>query len=262
MGVELDLIKGILHQSPRCALAGLAVDILDTQALVQKNIGWVHEDMAATDGTTVFLPSIVDRYADEDDNFAWFKVIATHQVSHLEFGSFTFGFDAPAAVFDNRRQRREQAVDTHVDAPFSTNGRRPYRHWPLSAPFYQPKLAFDLFTILEDAAGLSHSDGDPGIREATRRVQAEARNKRPQQSRTWGYKKRWSNCSIQMSLEQFTALPIPRIYADAALDQLRAHAQNGSGHGQDTAEATLRAYDIIFRLPTFPCSVISGSEKT
>src|SRR5215471_16000411 len=84
------------------ALAGTPVAVSDTTALVQKNIGWVHEDTASTDGTTIFLPSVVERYPNQGDNFAWFKVVATHQVAHLEFGSFAFTFETPSTLFTDR----------------------------------------------------------------------------------------------------------------------------------------------------------------
>ena len=56
---------------------------------------------------------------------------------------------------------------------------------------------------------------------------------------------------IHMSLEQFTDLPVPVEYEEAAvvlariLHQLRTALANV----EDTAEATLRAYEIISRIP-------------
>jgi nitric oxide reductase activation protein len=253
VGLELDLIKGILHRYC-CALAGLSVDILDTQALVQKNIGWVHEDLASTDGTTVFLPSMVDRYADEGDNFAWFKVIATHQVSHLEFGSFTFRFEAPAAVFDDRRQQREQAAEIQVALPASANGHAYTAIGRFLRLFANRRLAFDLFTILEDARLDYRIQVEyPGIRQATRGVQADARTKRPALE-TLALQEALVELLMRLSLEQFMALPIPHVYADAArmLARLVHALRTARATVEDTAEATLRAYDIIARLPNIP----------
>ena len=53
--LELERVKGIIRLYCR-ALSGAPVEILNTNELVQKNIGWVDEDMASTDGTKVFLP--------------------------------------------------------------------------------------------------------------------------------------------------------------------------------------------------------------
>ena len=80
------------------ALSGSPIEVLNTQELVRRNIGWVDEDTASTDGTKVFLPPVVDHYQDKTQNFSWFKVVATHQVGHLEFGSFFYDFSKPAHV--------------------------------------------------------------------------------------------------------------------------------------------------------------------
>ena len=84
--------------------------------MVRKQIGWVDQDTASTDGTKVYLPPMVDHYNDKTQNFAWFKVVATHQVSHLEFGSFEFDFPKPAIVFDDRRFGMEDAVKARTEA--------------------------------------------------------------------------------------------------------------------------------------------------
>jgi len=107
--VELAHIHGVIRLYCR-ALAGIPIAVSDTTALVQKNLGWVHEDTASTDGTTIFLPPLVERYPDQPDNFAWFKVVATHQVAHLEFGSFAFTFETPSTMFTDRRVQREREV--------------------------------------------------------------------------------------------------------------------------------------------------------
>ena len=107
--LELERVKGIIRLYCR-ALSGAPVEILDTNELVQKNIGWVDEDMASTDGTKVFLPQVVDHYTNKQDNFAWFKVVSTHQVAHLEFSSFEYDFEVPATQFMDRRFDMENEV--------------------------------------------------------------------------------------------------------------------------------------------------------
>ncbi|HEU0020993.1 MAG TPA: hypothetical protein VFR55_04875, partial [Dehalococcoidia bacterium] len=101
--LELERVKGIVRLYCS-ALSGSTMEVMSTQELVNKNIGWVDEDTASTDGTRVFLPPIVDHYPNKDENFAWFKVVSTHQVGHLEFGSFRFLFDQPARVFEEQRR--------------------------------------------------------------------------------------------------------------------------------------------------------------
>ena len=121
--LELDRVKGVVRLYCS-ALSGSTIEVLNTQELVNKNIGRVDEDQASTDGTKVFLPPVVDHYQDKTANFAWFKVVATHQVGHLEFGSFEFVFDRTATQFEEERRfelekqlaaRRATNTDTHVN---------------------------------------------------------------------------------------------------------------------------------------------------
>ena len=67
-------------------LAGAEIKLAATAELVEKNIGWVSNESPTTEGSTVFVPTIVDRYQSKEENFNWFKVVSTHQVAHLEFG--------------------------------------------------------------------------------------------------------------------------------------------------------------------------------
>ncbi|ETX06360.1 MAG: hypothetical protein ETSY2_17610 [Candidatus Entotheonella gemina] len=119
--LELAQVKGVLQLYCR-ALSGTPLEVLDTQGLVQQNIGWVDEDAASTDGTKVFLPPVVARYAETQHNFAWFKVVATHQVAHVEFGSFAFRFETPSTMFADRREQRERDASQRLIAPNDSNG--------------------------------------------------------------------------------------------------------------------------------------------
>ncbi|MBI3327706.1 MAG: VWA domain-containing protein [Nitrospinae bacterium] len=240
------------------ALAGAPVEVSDTTALVQKNIGWVHEDTASPDGTTIFLPPSVDRYPDPQDNFAWFKVVATHQVAHLEFGTFAFSFDTPSTVFTDRRVPREQEVIHRSDGQDPPEGRRPLQAYTAIGRFLRlfinPRLAFDIFTVLEDCRldyriKLEY----PGIRSAVSRVQAEARASRPRVE-VMPVQEALVELLIHMSLEHFTALPVPTVYADVAVMLSRiVHAlRTVRATVEDTAEATLRAYAMLARLPNAP----------
>ncbi|MGB2762734.1 MAG: hypothetical protein WBC21_04375 [Minisyncoccales bacterium] len=45
---------------------------------------------AATDGERIFLPKSIQDFKEVDRNFIMFKVLATHEEAHLEYGSFDF----------------------------------------------------------------------------------------------------------------------------------------------------------------------------
>ena len=251
--LELDRVKGIIRLYCS-ALSGSSIDVLDTQELVRKNIGWVDEDSAATDGTKVFLPTIVDHYSDKQDNFSWFKVVSTHQVGHLEFGSFLYDFDKPSKLFDDRRWQLEEEVNAGKTAAAAEEGFEPTQSLTdigrFLALFQDRQLAFDLFTVLEDCRLDYRIKVEyPGIRRAAQRVQDEALANRPN-IQEMGVQEALVELLIHMSLEQFTELPVPIEYKDAAvvLSQILHELRNAQAEVEDTAEATLRAYEIISRV--------------
>ncbi len=289
--LELDRVKGILRLYCR-ALSGAGVEIMNTQELVRRNIGWVDEDTASTDGSKVFLPPVVDHYPNKQDNFSWFKVVSTHQVSHLEFGSFEYQFDESATQFEDRRHAMEEEIHarkaeelaarqamiemareiaggeaevTFVEmgpngsseisegpAPESPGSMRAYTDiGRFLAMFENGKLAFDLFTVLEDCRLDYRIKVEyPGINRASSRVQKETLERRPQ-IEGMPIQQAMVELLIHMSLEQFSGLPVPEEYEEAAvmLSRILHQLRTAEANVQDTGEATLRAYEIISRLP-------------
>src|SRR5690606_15543010 len=90
----------------------------------------------------------------------------------------------------------------------------------------------------------------PGIRNAASRVQADALANRPK-IETLPVQEALLELLIHMSVEQFTGLPVPRVHAVAAVMLARmVHAlRTIRSTVEDAAEATLRAYEIISRIP-------------
>ena len=290
--LELDRIKGILRLYCR-ALAGTGIEIMNTQELVRRNIGWVDEDTASTDGSKVFLPPVVDHYSNKQDNFSWFKVVSTHQVSHLEFGSFEFNFEAPATQFEDRRHPMEEEInakkaeelaarqamielaremaggEAEVEVTFmevGPNGSQTPMESPVPespgsmraytdigrflAMFENGKLAFDLFTVLEDCRLDYRIKVEyPGISRASSRVQTETLDRRPEIEQM-PLQQAMVELLIHMSLEKFTGLPVPEGYEEVAemLSRILHQLRTAEANVEDTSEATLRAYEIISRL--------------
>ncbi len=282
--LELDRIKGILRLYCR-ALSGAGIEIMNTHELVRRNIGWVDEDSASTDGSKVFLPPVVDHYPSKQDNFSWFKVVSTHQVAHLEFGSFEFDFDLPATQFIDRRFEMEEATKqkqaevmaahqvieamarqlTDEGVEVTTEGLTPDGGAPVApgsartytdigrylAMFENGRLAFDIFTVLEDCRLDYRIKVEyPGISRAASRVQQETLARRPQ-IEEMPIQQAMVELLIHMSLERFNDLPVPKDYEDAAvmLSRILHQIRVASATVEDTSEATLRAYEIISRLP-------------
>ena len=74
MHIDFQDVQGVLHLY--ClSLAGADVQV----------VGAV-EPAHTPGGATVCLPPVTARYDNRQDNFDWLKVMATHQVAHLEFG--------------------------------------------------------------------------------------------------------------------------------------------------------------------------------
>ncbi|MCH7712325.1 MAG: VWA domain-containing protein [Chloroflexi bacterium] len=274
--LELDRVKGIIRLYCR-ALSGSPIEVMDTKELVSKNIGWVDEDTSSTDGTRIFLPPVVDHYSNKQENFSWFKVVSTHQVGHLEFGSFKYDFEKPSGLFDDRRHKMEedakerqnalnaqmlanaQEVDIAEGAEpgpvlAAEGGGETVQAYTDIGRFLQlfenRRLAFDIFTVLEDCRLDYRIKAEyPGIKQSVVKVQGESLATRPQ-IQELGLQEALVELLVHLSLEQFTELPVPTEYEQAAvmLAQILHELRNADATVEDAAEATLRAYEIISRI--------------
>ncbi len=253
-GVELERIKDILRMYCQ-ALSGSPVDIAVAQELVSKGIGWVDREHPTTEGSTVYLPLVVDRYPTKAENFNWFKVVSTHQVAHLEFGSFSFRFDRPGAVFEDLRSSLvpEEAPSTDGAAPpDNALGQSSLtdisRFFDL---FKERRLILDLFTVLEDARLDYLVKGDyPGIWPAYQRVQNDALQARPS-AEDLPAREALVEFLVRWSLGAEEGIIVPREYADEARDvaQVARRLLSKEARVEDSAEASLRIYQILTRIP-------------
>ena len=273
--LDLERVKGIMRLYTR-ALSGENIEVLSTAELVRRQIGWVDQDTASTDGTKVYLPPVIDNYNDKSQNFAWFKVVATHQVSHLEFGSFQFDFSRPANVFDDRRFPMEEAIQARIEAIRTATA----EHFQLldaeSVPsmeiddgagpggtmrvytdigrflslFEDRRMAFDLFSVLEDCRlDYRIKTEYPGIRRPALDVQGDALTQRPRVEEL-PLQEALIELLVHMSLDRFEGLPVPQDYREEAfmLARIMHRLRTVRASIEDTAEAALRAYEIISRL--------------
>ena len=77
--LEYDSVKDLL-QLYCSALAGVDLEILPSSELVDKNIGWSSTMNPTTEGKSIYVPEIINRYDSKIINYKWFKVISSHQV--------------------------------------------------------------------------------------------------------------------------------------------------------------------------------------
>ena len=223
------------------ALTGRNVLIQNTAALAEKGIGWVDERRSSTEGTTIFLPEVMERYPTKEENFAAYKVFATHQAAHLEFGSFDFRFDRPPRIFERT-----------TPVPASRNGDQALtdmeRFFDL---FGDRQLASDLYTVAEDMridAAIKREYG--GIRSALRRIQRDELAARPD-VRTMPLRQAFVENLIRFSLDGLDAVLWPRAHAQVMADALAIlrELQRPEATVEDAAEATARLYRLAVSLP-------------
>jgi len=256
-GIYLDRVKEVLAMYCR-ALAGQSVELQPSQELKEKGIGWNSAEQATTEGNNIFLPAFVERYGSKPENFGWFKVIATHQVAHLEFGSFDFAFDRPSAVFAGEEQRPLVAPATAKPAQGAVTDLQ--RFFDL---FPDRQLASDLFTLVEDGRIDHRVKWEyPGLRPVYERVQGEAVAERPSPSEL-PLREALMETLVRLSLEDRNAFAVPaelREIIDAVAALAKAVQRPDAGV-EDTAEATIRIYDIVRQVPNLE-AIPEESEET
>ena len=259
-GVEFDRIKSIMEMYCR-GLAGEEVKLASSPELVNMNIGWGSLESPTTEGSTVFVPDIVDRYQTKDENFSWFKVVSTHQVARLEFGSFFFEFERPSALFEDRRDEAEREKDRKsvANAPqleSDPTGEALERAWITDMQrffnlFEDRKLSLDIFTVVEDGRlDFRVKYEYPGIKSAYERVQLDSLEGRPEIT-DMPAREALVEFLVRLSLQQYREIPAPHDYVEQAR-QIAAIARqtlNAEATVEDTAEATLRIYAIISSIP-------------
>ena len=239
--IELSRVRGLLGMYAN-ALAGTPVELEPVTDLTHKNIGWVSVELATTDGTTVFLPERSDAHESKEENFAWLKVVTTHQVGHIEFESFEFDFDESAARFDDLRQKVAEGLGA---TPGTTDIASFFDLFPVRA------LAADVFSVVEDAR-IDHDlvERYQGLAPAYRQVQREALEGRPP-IEAMPAQQAMVELLIRLSLHQTEDAHVPAAYLEQAreLAALLRTVQDPEASVEDSAESTLRMYHLISQLP-------------
>ncbi|MBK7328900.1 MAG: hypothetical protein IPI85_07400 [Dehalococcoidia bacterium] len=250
--IELSKIGEIMRLYCK-ALTGRNVSIQTAESLAEKGIGWVEEHRASTDGSTIFLPEVMERFHEKDENFAAMKVFATHQAAHIEFGSFEFVFDRPGRMFPLRR-----VAFAAPRKPATTDMEEYFDLFP------ERKLASDLFTIAEDSRIDSRVKREyGGIRRPLARMQQEELAKRPD-VRQLPLRNGFVENLVRASLDGVDAIRWPKDRAEAmsrALGLLEA-VHSGEAMVEDAAEATLALYEIAISIPNICENMDEGARGT
>jgi nitric oxide reductase NorD protein len=272
--VDLDHVSELLRLYSK-ALTGTNISVHSVGALEEKGIGWVAERGASTEGTSIYLPEYVEEFATKADNFSVYKVYATHQAAHLEFGSFWFNYGRNGAVHKRtrhqveRQRRREGLIKKRQ---WLTDMERFFDLFP------QRQVGSDLFTIVEDVrvdanVGREYS----GIRRAGRLVQHSELERRPD-VRQLPLKEAFIENLVRASLVEPSSSspssppgergaggevfvwPKPLMpFLTEAIGVLRSVRAEGA-LVEDSAEATLLLYDIVEKVPNIPSEMLQDME--
>jgi hypothetical protein len=241
------------------ALTGANISVHPLAALADKGIGWVRERGATTEGTSIFLPNHIEEFDNKTDNFGVFKVYATHQTGHLEFGSFEFDFRSRGGVLPRKRhlverQRRREGIVTK--RRWLTDMERFFDLFP------DRQLGSDLFSLVEDLRiDVRIRREYSGISRFSRRVQATELVRRPDVRRLplrQAFVENLVRASLDGAMTIIWPTPLePLLFqAMSVLDAVR----DARANVEDTAETTLLLYDLADRVPNLPPELLQNLD--
>tara|TARA_A100001037_G_scaffold306765_1_gene355156 strand:+ start:8414 stop:11653 length:3240 start_codon:yes stop_codon:yes gene_type:complete len=245
--IELSKIKEIMELYCR-GLAGSEIKLENTGDLVEKNIGWVSNESPSTEGSTVYLPAVTDRYTSKIDNFNWYKVVSTHQVAHVEFGSFQFNFSKPSNLFKDLRYTLEEKKlnndENYKSQTWLTDIQRFFNM------FTDRQLSLDIFTVVEDGRLDERIKYEyPGVKNPYIKIQTDTL-KRRKPIQELPAREALVELIIRIGLQELKSIPVPKKHKKSATDIVSIAKQvfDYSANIEDVAEATLRIYAIISQI--------------
>ncbi|MBC63269.1 MAG: hypothetical protein CL746_02945 [Chloroflexi bacterium] len=237
--IELSNVKDIIRNYS-LALTGRQIEVKESSQLAEKNIGWFGDELATTEGSTIFMPSIVNRYLSKEQNFGFLKVISTHQIGHIEFGSFDFDFKKSSNFFEDLRVN-ETLNNKILGNDYLTDLSKFFDI------FSDKKLSLDIFTIFESTRVDSHIFSEYlGIINTYTDIRDSALINRPKII-DLPVRESLVEFLVRISLGQKTNLHIPTEYSKEAkkLSRLIKIIASNKASVEDSAEATIRAYHIL-----------------
>ncbi len=243
------------------ALTGTNVSIHPVSYLAEKGIGWVSENRPSTEGTTVYLPEFVEEFVERDQNFSVYKVFATHQAAHLEFGSFFFRFARGAGLIEPRRQDVEQRrLETGAQKV------RERGHLTDMERFFDlfddRQIAADLFAIAEDTRidTLVRREYS-GIRRSWQRTQANELESR-RLPNDMPLREALVENLIRASLDGAHTMIWPKVLQAVLADAVRALflVKEKGATVEDAAETTLALYELAMKVPNVLPSELEGFQ--
>lgn len=223
-GVELDSVRALL-ETYCLALTGIISPVLSSSHPRGYGAGQSMPIEDPRDGHAIFLPDFVDRYPGKPENFTWYKVMATHQAGHIEFGS--------CALYSN-------GIQTDLAGfPEIIGGSR---------------LAADIFTIVEDGRiDYLTKQQYRGIAGAYGRIQDEALSARPPLT-VYRLKEAFLEVLVRMSLGFFGEWLVPAELCTPLrlAGSIMKRVLSSDAGVEDSVDATIRLYQVASVLSSEP----------
>ncbi|MPZ98448.1 MAG: VWA domain-containing protein [Dehalococcoidia bacterium] len=261
--IELTSINTMLRMYAK-ALSGEQVSVQSTENLVDRNIGWVTESTATTEGTAIYLPPFVNTFPEQQANFQVYKVFTTHQTGRMEFGSFGYRFaeggaHTPVTVTEREVRRREaKALEAAQQASDGRNGGSERDAADVATAmqryfncFADRTLIGGLFTVVEDTrvdACVAQEYG--GIRRWLKRLQEYEADQRPA-VHTMALRQAFVENLLRASLGRPDTIRWPaslNSFLEQGLGALKVVEQRGASV-QDSAEVAASLYDLAVSIP-------------
>ena len=257
--VDLDRVSELIRMYCK-ALTGVDVGVKASEELTAKGVGWVDESSPTTEGTTIYLPEMVERYATKQENFSVYKVFATHQAGRLEFGSFEYQSELPAPLFPQNGSAGNGSAGNGVatapvaaelpelpedEAEIHTDMERFFDQ------FEDRRLAHDLFTIVEDTRIDTIVKREyAGVRRAFSRLQQAAADRRRPVENMPARQAMVENL-LRASLDEIGRIRWPNELAEQLRQPLRIlnRIRQEGATVQDSAAATMLLYEWVAQVP-------------
>jgi hypothetical protein len=237
---ELEKIGEVLRLYAK-ALTGHEIRLIPRGGASARGAGWV---TPANDGMalSLLLPSKIDRFPSQRENFDWYKVILTHQSGHAEFGTFRFDMRRASRLFNDWRPGLIEKSSGEIAAD---------ERQTLRALFPDPVLGMTIFECVEDARIDSRVLARyPGIQRAYRHVALQVLAERPR-LHALPLREALVEGLVQASLGGTPLRDAPdrlHLALESALEYL-SRVSELIATVEDSAEAALRIYQIAARLP-------------
>ena len=244
--VDLDIEREVLKLYC-CALSGVDLAVQSSSVMVDKEIGWFNPELATTEGSTIFLPESIKRFNKKEKNFSWLKVIATHQVGHIEFGTFHFKLQKGSKFFKDLRSELKSDLEKDNKNKEITDMTNFFKF------FDDVKLAQDIFSIFEAfRVDQKIIKKYLGIKNSFIDVQAACLMGRPKIS-SLPAREQLLELLIRFSLNDSSQKVAKKLQSSfAKLLSLISILKENDSSVEDTSEATLRAYKILKEIKNSP----------